>query len=154
MGLSIHYQRHVVPACPHPAGQGLDLFRLPNADAGICRMVVQGNRSRYHASPQGRGSFFLISDPPGVCAVFRTEACSTRILIQKHWRVVRLRPERADHILGHIHPGTSLVVQDDPSPSSRIRSTCCSRAFFRISGSALPLAEALRSIPRHAFRLK
>src|SRR5699024_12070194 len=71
-----------------------------------------------------------------------------RSFIQKHRRVVRLRPESADHILGHIHPGTTLVVQDDPSQSSRIRSACCSRAFFRISGSALPLTEALRSIPR------
>ena len=151
----IHHQRYVVPAGAHSAGPGLDLFRFPDADAGICRMVVQGNGSRHHAGPKSWGGLFLIADASGICAVLGTETSSRRFpLIHHHRRVVRLRPKSADHILGHIHPGTSLVVQDDPSPSSRIRSACCSKAFFRISGNAFPLAEALRSIPRHAFRLK
>ena len=80
-------------------------------------------------------------------------------LIQHHRRVMCFCPQRTGYFLGHIHPGPALVVEDDPlcsgayfscdvsEASVRSSTACLSRAFRRISGSSLPRAEALRSIP-------
>ncbi len=56
------------------------------------------------------------------------------------------RPESAGDIVRHIHAVAALVVQADAA--------CRSNASRSTSGSSLPRAEALRSIPRQAFGLK
>ena len=74
--------------------------------------------------------------------MLRTETCR-----QYSGRMaVILRPESSGHIFGHIHPFSALVVQ--------AQAAWRSRAFFSRTGSSLPRAEALRSIPRQAFGLK
>lgn len=109
-----------------------------------------------------RGFLLLITDAPALCGMLRTEArrLGLLLLIQHHRRVMRFCPQGGGYFLGHIHPVPSLVVEDDPCHSGgyfscdaseasvRSSTACLSRAFRRISGSSLPRAEALRSIPQ------
>lgn len=113
--------------------------------------------------------------------------------IQNNRRVMSFRPEGTGDLFGHIHPVSTLVIEDDAVPArgqlavhtegrclightaviavyrkgiryspvssaissaSFIRSACRSKAVLRMVGSSLPRTEALRRIPRQAFRLK
>ena len=121
--------------------------------SGILRMVIKHHRSGNHAGAERRGNLLLVADAPALGAVFRGKTGGL-----KHSRVmpVVLRNKCTRLFLGQGDAAASLGVQAVPSvTTSSVRPPAClSSAFFSTSGSSFPRAEALRSIPRHAFGLK
>ena len=161
-----HDKGYVIPARSHSGGQGLNGIAFLNTDTAVRGVMLQRNHipchcCRHDTSPEGRCFLLLITDAPALCRMLCTEArrLGFLLLIQHHRRVMCFSPQRTGNFLGHIHPGTALVVEDDPlrsgtyfscdasEASVRSSTACLSRAFRRISGSSLPRAEALRSIP-------
>ena len=151
--LRFHEKRNVAAPGAHPRRKRLYHAVLCDLHPAIGRVVFQRNGSRHHTSPQGWRPLLLVPDAPGIGGVFRAEASR----FHDTWRMaVLLRTECPGHILGHIHAGAALVVQDDFSCASDISAAaaCRSSAAFSTGGSSLPRTEARRRIPRHALGLK
>jgi hypothetical protein len=102
-------------------------------------MVLEHDRCRNDLRAE-RGRFLLlISDAAALGGVFGAETCG----LHDHGSMMSLGSERTGYILCDIHAFAALVVQ--------AQFACLFSAFSSITGSVLPRAEALRSIPRQAF---
>ena len=142
---AVQNQRDIAAARTASAGQRLYLAVLCDFHPAISRMIFQSDGGRHDSGPEGRRTFFLISDAPRIGGVFGAKTCG----FQNARRVMCLCTESGGHLLGHIHPLPALIVQADSSAAA-----CRSSAAFSTGGSSLPRTEALRRIPRHAFGLK
>ena len=80
-------------------------------------MIFQSDGGRHDSGPEGGRTFFLISDAPRIGGVFGTKTCGFQ---NARW-VMCLCPESGGHLLGHIHPLPSLVVQADSSAEAALK---------------------------------